>query len=394
MNNKIHSIVKDFNIKLLAINIATSAILLIYTYIKTPNAFLDTAIEHIIVATVIQVAAYYLLKFYVIIPINEFITISKELSEGDGDLTKHIVIRQNNEIKLAADFINKFIGNVKNIIIQTQQLSYTITNNYKKLEEVTLNLKKTINKTDEESKEIAEISSSLSEHLENTEKSVISTTETLIETSKFLEQFANELDSVINEINDINNKELSINELLNNLSTQAQEIKNVLKIINDITEQTELLALNAAIEAARAGEHGRGFAVVADEVRKLAEKSTASLIDIETIVKNITGTIYSTNEEINKNSQRMNTLAENTENIKLNLKGILEINKNNIEYAKAAQDNVTIMTSHSKKLTQNAEILVDISKTNLNIANIIENVTNSLKNNLNTLKSVLSKFRT
>ena len=394
MENKIHSIVKDFNIKLLGINILTSAILLIYTYIKTPDAFWGTAFEHIIVATVIQIAAYYLLKFYVIDPINEFIKVSKELSEGDGDLTKQIIIKENNEIKLAAEYINKFIENVRNIVVQTQQLSHTITNNYKKLEEVTLNLKETINKTDVEAKEISDISASLSEHLAKTEESVASTTETLIETSKFLEKFANELDRVINEINDINNKERSINELLDNLSNQAQEIKNVLKIINDITEQTELLALNAAIEAARAGEHGRGFAVVADEVRKLAEKSTASLVDIETIVKNITSTIFSTNEEINHNSERMNKLAENTANIKVDLQGILEINKNNIEYAKVATKNVTIMACHSKQLIEKSEMLVDISKTNLNISNVIENVTNSLKHNLNILKNILSKFKT
>jgi methyl-accepting chemotaxis protein len=146
------------------------------------------------------------------------------------------------------------------------------------------------------------------EQIEQSSRQLAETIENMRNTT--IVEFSGMVANSVERIESVAQNENELTHVLQELTIQAGETKEILATINDIADQTNLLALNAAIEAARAGEHGRGFAVVADEVRKLAERTQKSLAETGATINVLIQSINDVGERLNQNASELNDLTE------------------------------------------------------------------------------------
>jgi len=239
-------------------------------------------------------------------PVNNIVNMLKEIAEGEGDLTKKLNVSTKDEIGELAGWFNTFVDRVRSIVARVRENAGEVERTAHEMSVTSSEFANGIeNQTAQLNEVVVSIQQMTTAIVENSKNAVQTAKVAGEASSKANEGAASMLDTKQN-MDNIVETAIKTGDVINSLTNRAGQIEEIIQVINDIADQTNLLALNAAIEAARAGEQGRGFAVVADEVRKLAERTTKATAEVGSTIK----AIQDDTKQVSESMQEVNRVVD------------------------------------------------------------------------------------
>lgn len=353
-----------------------------------------------IITIIISVAIAFFFARFLTRPIEKLSQATKEVAAGNLAV-KEVTIDSKDELAELAHSFNTMIHQLQTLVGNVSQSSTFVAASAQQLLASTEQSSKATQHITSSIQEVASGSRLQEEHITNNHQTLeeISTGVERVahatsevsslsdEALKMTERGQMSIDHVVEQMQQINHSTTDSASRIRLLNERSSEIANIVNVITEISDQTNLLALNAAIEAARAGEHGKGFAVVADEVRKLAEQSKQSADDIAALI-----------QEIQQETQRaVTSMDHGTKDVAAGIEAVSFVGDGFTRINEAIQhitNEITDITQSAEEMAHSSSQIVDamekISYLSKDASDYSENVALTSEKQLSTMEEINS----
>lgn len=337
-------------------------------------------------------AAFWLSNMFVN-PIRTIVERLKDISEGEGDLTRRIEIQTQDEIGQLAQAFNVFVDKlqemIRRIAVTTEQINNSVTLINTNASHVAQGAEQQSNQATVVAVAAEEMSATIEQNTTNTNDAV-ELTKTAHEAVRIGRYVVNDSKKGYEKISSVVSD--SAQTILELGKTTAQ-IGRVLEVINDITDQINLLSLNAAIEAATAGEYGKGFAVVADEIKKLAERTNQSTTEIQQLIETIQKAMAEAIRSMERGTKEVERGRELGNKTVEAFNDILQANNQVMEMINSISTSTQEQNRTAQEISNNIENIASIARTTAEEMKKINIETKELAGRTKQLKELVMRFK-